>query len=424
MDLETRVGSVEQIIDTGAVHPVFQPIVELSTRRIVGVEALTRGPAGSPLHYPDALFAAANQAGMLHELDTMCAALAIEGFNAHRGSLPPLLFVNSEPGALTKPPTPALRAALANQRDYRIVMELTERTLAANPTGLLQVAQMCHAVGNALALDDVGADPLSLAFLPLIEPEVVKLDMHLLRDPTSADTIATVAGVGAYAQRTGAVVLAEGIETEYDLATATALGATWGQGFFFGKPGPLQNLAGRPMNAQARLRAAQPGLHHVAGTLFTTASAAHPPRQVSRHVAAAFADHLLQEATTAGQHGVVLAMNQDPESFDQSLPRLAQIAARVGFTGVVRPPGSAPAPDGVRQTIDDTLSTERFEAALVVVRPGAAAALCLRRLPDPDMVELVLSHDPTVVHGLARMLLGQLGTRFEFPAVVGGPRSA
>jgi hypothetical protein len=71
-----------------------------------------------------------------------------------------------------------------------------------------------------LALDDVGAGPVSMAFLPLLEPEVVKLDMHLLRSPYVPYTVETASIASAYAERTGAVVLAEGVETEADLIAA------------------------------------------------------------------------------------------------------------------------------------------------------------------------------------------------------------
>ncbi|MEV4348552.1 EAL domain-containing protein [Actinoplanes sp. NPDC049596] len=82
-----------------------------------------------------------------------------------------------------------------------------------------------HAIGNGVASDDVGADPASLAFLPLIEPDVVKLDMHLVRDPYSAHTQATADAVAVYAERSGAIVLAEGMEEPEDAVNAAALGA-------------------------------------------------------------------------------------------------------------------------------------------------------------------------------------------------------
>ncbi len=104
----------------------------------------------------------------------------------------------------------------------------------------------------------------SLALLPFIEPDVIKLDLRLVQDRPSADQAAIVSAVAAESERTGAAVLAEGIETEEHLAVARALGATLGQGFRWGRPAPLAPgapAAGgwrRPAVAPARLRRAHP----------------------------------------------------------------------------------------------------------------------------------------------------------------------
>lgn len=408
MDLLAKRRLLEQIIARHDIHPLFQPIVDLQTGGIVGVEALARGPAGSPLEYPDALFGAAAETGLLFEVDTLCAARAIDAATAHQGLLPPLVFINADPGAFTRQAPRLLQDALAGKGPYRLVLEITERALATNPAGLLQVSHQVHAAGDGLALDDVGVDPLSLAFLPLIEPDVVKFDMHLLRDPYSRDTMTTVTGVNAYAQRTGAAIIAEGIETERDLATARALGATWGQGWHFGRPGPLEALAGRRVAHQARIRPSQPDLHRVDGSPFTTAASRHTPRRVSRTMATAFGDHLLHEAAQAGRHTVVLAMDHDPAAFALWLPRMAQIAQHAGFTGVIGP--AAEIPPGVHH-ITTTGPEGSSEATLIVVSPTSATALCLRRDGDGDDLDLVMTHDPVTALGLARMLLGRFGTR-------------
>ena len=410
----SRRALLEQIIADGDVHMLFQPIVELDEGRLVAVEALARGPAGTPLHHPEELFAAAAEYGLLHELDTLCAARALQTARRYPGEMPPLLFVNSEPGAFTGPPTPELRAAIADPGPYRVVLEFTERALGVNPTGLLDVARMAHEDGSGIALDDLGADPLSLAFLPLIEPEVVKLDMHLLRDPFSSTTITTVTGVGAYAERTGAAVIAEGIETEQDRARAKAFGATWGQGWLFGRPGPLETLAGRPVDPYARLRPGRPEFSRPRGGTFMAAADRHPVHTTDLPMATAFAEHLLNDVAAAGESGVLLALDQDLAGFDEWLPRLTQVAARTGFTGVIRPAHAGDLPAAVhRGTVEPG-----DEAAVVIITPDKTTALCLRRTARHGEVELVLTHDPATVLQVARMLLGKLGSRVRR----GGPQ--
>lgn len=407
VDVEGPRARLEQIIADGEIHVLYQPIVELTGGRLVAVEALARGPAGTALHTPEALFATAAEHGLLHELDTLCAARALQTARRYDGELPPLLFVNSDPRAFTGPPSPELRAAIADPGPYRIVLEFTERALGTNPTGLLDIAQMVHQDSNGIALDDLGADPLSLAFLPLLEPEVVKLDQHLLSDPFSSHTIATVAGVRAYAERTGATVIAEGIETEPDRARAQAFGAHWGQGWLFGRPGPLEALAGRPIDRHAGLRTSRPDLDRSRTSPFMTAADRHPVHRTDLRMAAAYADHMFSALTEAGNRGVLLALDHDLTGFDTWLPGFPQAAARAGFTGVIRPAHPTPLPPAIRTAV----VPPGAEAALIVITPDKVTALCLQRTTTPGETDLVLTHEPATVLPLARMLLGLLGTR-------------
>ena len=90
-----------------------------------------------------------------------------------------------------------------------------------------------------MALDDVGAEPASLAVMPFVHPDVVKLDLQLVQGRTTAEVARIVNAVRAQAERTGARILAEGIETRRHAETARTLGATVGQGWLYGRPGRL-----------------------------------------------------------------------------------------------------------------------------------------------------------------------------------------
>ncbi|GGK81637.1 hypothetical protein Ppa06_48430 [Planomonospora parontospora subsp. parontospora] len=397
-----------RVLDERAVFPLYQPIVDLTTRNIVGVEALARGPAGSPLEFPDALFAAATRAGVMPLLDQLCATRAMEIARDAEQEVPPLLFFNAEPAALNHPFTPELLAVALSERPYRAVLEFTERALADHPAALLDIAAAVQRTDGALALDDVGADPLSLAFLPLIEPEVIKLDMHLLRDPYATGTIATAAIVSAHAERTGAVVLAEGIETEDDAATARALGARWGQGWLFGRPGGLGALAGRPIDHYARLRSPRPNLHLPDGTPFSTAAVRNHSRVGDQTMIDGLIDHLLSLAASAGPHAVVLGAYPEPAVGRAWLPRLASLGDEVALVGVAGPGPIAAAPHPVRVAV----TPADAETVLAVVGPHTAAALCVRPGAG-DGVDFVLTHEPDLVHAISRMLMRRLDSAAE-----------
>jgi len=229
---ECGVRDVHEVLDARAVTTLFQPLVEIATGGVLGYEALSRGPAGSPWESPAALFEAARQAGRDDELDWICRAGAYRTALAVPSGSGLTWFVNMEPAAARTDCPPDLRPVVDEARHHlRVVTEMTERAIAADPSGLLAAAAASRQAGWAVALDDVGADPMSLAVMPFLHPEVVKLDMGLLRAPGDPGTARVVAAVAAHAEATGAVVLAEGIETAEHLAIARTMGATVGQGW-------------------------------------------------------------------------------------------------------------------------------------------------------------------------------------------------
>jgi EAL domain-containing protein (putative c-di-GMP-specific phosphodiesterase class I) len=398
---------IRALLAERAVFPVYQPIVDLATGDVVGAEALARGPAGSALEYPDALFQAAIEADLLPQVDMLCGTRALQIARAAGPAAPPLIFVNAEPAALRHPLPSEMLEVLHDDLQFRIVLEFTERALAAYPSALLSVANMVHRFGNAVALDDVGAEPLSLAFLPLIEPEVVKLDMHLLRNPYAPGTQEVATVVAAYAQRTGAVVLAEGIETETDLEHARFLGARWGQGWHFGRPGPLTALPGRRAE-RAELGEARPHLHAPTGTPFQTIAGAPPclggERWHTTHQSVTtITEQLLRTAAEHGPHAVVLAACHRSDAAARWLPQLARLAESVAFVGLISPPLAGRNVPGLTYAVPTP--SDPPEEVLCIVSPGRAMAMCTR---GERGVEVAVTYDLDTAHAVARHLITRL----------------
>ena len=206
----TAAEDFRRVLDRRAIQPVFQPLIDLDTRQVLGYEALARGPVGSALESPAALFGAAWRAGRVAELDWACRAAAFTGA-VEAGLGPPFtLFVNAEPVSLGSGCPDDLRPAieLGRQR-LRVVIEVTERAVAGDPARLLATVAQAREAGWGVALDDVGAAPASLAVLPFVRPDAVKLDMRLLQGRTTAEAAHIVNTVRAHAERTDAVVVAE-----------------------------------------------------------------------------------------------------------------------------------------------------------------------------------------------------------------------
>ncbi|MEZ5264339.1 MAG: EAL domain-containing protein [Acidimicrobiales bacterium] len=161
----------------------YQPIVDLDGGdEVVAFEALTRLPDGSPYRNPDQLFAAARRQDRLVPLDLACIRSALTGAAALPAGQH--LFVNIEPSTLD--------GQLGQLHGWRrgaheLTLEITERALGRAPAALIRAVHEAREHGVRIALDDVGAHPESLAYLPLLQPDVVKLDMALIRHREDRD---------------------------------------------------------------------------------------------------------------------------------------------------------------------------------------------------------------------------------------------
>lgn len=173
--------SFDDLLSPVALRPAFQPIVDLAEGHVVGFEALARWP-GVPDATPDRMFAEAHALGRTAELDWACRLAALR--TALDSGLDPActLFLNVEPSSIGHAwPAGADEVLTSAQGHFRIMLELTERALFVDPAKLVATVDMARRRGWGIALDDVGADRASLALLPFIEPDVIKLDLSLIQ---------------------------------------------------------------------------------------------------------------------------------------------------------------------------------------------------------------------------------------------------
>ncbi|QTE27909.1 sensor domain-containing phosphodiesterase [Pengzhenrongella sicca] len=236
------------LLDRRAVDVVFLPILDLHSGQVVGLEALARGPVGTQFASPQALFDAGRRTGRVAELDWVCRTAAF-GAVLDAGVPPAMsLFVNVEAQAVGSPCPPDL-AHLATRAEsmLRVFVEVNDRTVAADPAGVLSAVDRAREMGWGVAIDDVGASRAPLTLLPIIQADVVKLDLRRLAGASPADSTAVVSSLLRYVERSGAALIVEGIESEADATWARALGASYGQGFHLGAPGPLKMHYAAPL---------------------------------------------------------------------------------------------------------------------------------------------------------------------------------
>ena len=239
MTTTEQLSALSSILTQSGLHSLFQPIICLSERRILGYEALTRGPSNSPLHSPIALFAVARQAGRLSELEIACRQSACRRFNEQQ--LPGKLFLNVSPESLLEAAHQPGRT-LQLLQDYgippsQVVIELTEQT-PIDDFQLLQTAlHHYRAMGFSIALDDLGAGYSSLRLWSELRPDYVKIDRHFI-DGIHQDALKRefVGSILQIAKASRAQVIAEGIELPEELAVLTEMGVDLVQGYLLGRP--------------------------------------------------------------------------------------------------------------------------------------------------------------------------------------------
>jgi EAL domain-containing protein (putative c-di-GMP-specific phosphodiesterase class I) len=404
-----ELGDFDRYVDDRHLQPAYQPIVDLGSNEIVAYEALARwlGLTGAT---PDAVFAGARLNGRTAELDWACRLAALQGaLDAGLGK-DHVLFVNVEPEALASPPPAGAQRVLdAARRDLRVMLELTERALVRRPADLLRVVEWARRQGWGIALDDVGAEPESLALLPFLAPDVVKLDMTLVRQRPTPDQASIMAAVMSHAERTGAVVLAEGIETPAHLDQALALGATLGQGWMFGRPEPL-GITTTPVAGMVLAKPVMP----IAVTPFSLIES-HPGLRIGRK--ALLLDlslHIESQGLHLRPSPVVLSAFQTSSRFTpRTMQRYERLAARCPLVAALGRDIRATSPNGVHCVPLSASDPLLGEWTVTTIGSHYAAALIARDLGDdgPDLdrrYEFLVTHDRDVVLAAARSLMSRI----------------
>lgn len=250
----------------------------------------------------------------------------------------------------------------------------------------------------------MGAEPASLALLPFVRPDVIKLDLRLVQGPLAAADRATVAAVQEQARATGATILAEGIETEEHEAAALALGATLGQGWRYGRPGPL--VPGPPPLAPVRFL---PHEHRDAGEtpfdLLAASAMSFACRQSQLDV---LSRELEANAVRDGAPVVLSAFGQGlctPAVADR-YERLAADCLFCGVAGLGLPDRRRGAVRYSELDVHDPVSREWVVTAVGPrVARGLAARGISRVAADDPEVEVVVSDDRDAVVAAARLLM-------------------
>ncbi|WP_294190563.1 GGDEF and EAL domain-containing protein [uncultured Sphingomonas sp.] len=259
---ERRVLELElrQALEHGQLSLHYQPVVDAGTGRLRGFEALLRwdhprlGPVG-----PDKFIAIAEETRLIAPIGEWVARTACEEAARWPGDL--RIAVNVSPEQLTNPNfVTVIASALAQSRlsPQRLELEVTEGVFMREGTGAARVLEQVLDLGVRLSLDDFGTGYSSLGYLSRTRFSSIKIDRGFVASAAQgvAEPLAIIRAVVALARSLGMSTIAEGVETEAELALVRDLGCTNIQGHYFGRAVPVAEARDMIRRALAKARAA------------------------------------------------------------------------------------------------------------------------------------------------------------------------
>lgn len=229
---------VRRVLDTRkSLAMVYQPIVALKSGVIVGAEALARFTL-APQRTPDRWFAEATEVGLSTELQLLAVSRALPALD----QLPDNVYVsvNVDPATAS---AKGLAEIVERWPAERVVIELTEHAPARDYPSLREALDSFRRSGVRIAVDDAGAGFASLRHILELEPDIIKLDINIVRDiDTQASHRALASALVAFAREIGTELIAEGVETAGEALALDALGIRLMQGYYVARPGPIAAL--------------------------------------------------------------------------------------------------------------------------------------------------------------------------------------
>jgi len=243
-DFQTRCR-LQDVLLGNQITTVFQPIVDILRGGLLGLEALSRGPAGTQAHSPINLFEAAKVTDLVFELDRHCRRRALR--TARDLPAPHMLFINVVPASMYDPDFQGTSLIKLLEgvglSPERIVLEVSEGYAIENYQLFVEALQNFKQIGFSIAVDDIGAGYSGLEKIAHLNPRYLKFDMQLVRDIDRSHVKREMArALKTFADKMDSQIIAEGIEREGEQQACVDLGIDFGQGFLLARPAPLETF--------------------------------------------------------------------------------------------------------------------------------------------------------------------------------------
>lgn len=234
-------SELSNLLKNEQITSLFQPIVQIKTQQVFGYESLSRGPSDSPLHAALILFDTAERCQLTEKLEELCLRVAAKNWQMH--SLDSYLFVNMSPAMLMSSSFRSARLMNLIKKyqlnPKKIVIEISERFPALQLLELKSAIAWLKKQGFLIAIDDLGTGYSGLKLWSDLQPDLVKIDRHFIRDiQDDLIKLEFVRSLVSLSKRLGCHLIAEGVENQAELNVVMELGIELIQGFIVGRPKP------------------------------------------------------------------------------------------------------------------------------------------------------------------------------------------
>ncbi|MCM1012297.1 MULTISPECIES: EAL domain-containing protein [unclassified Brevibacterium] len=371
--------ALEELVRSGGIETFFAPVVDSFTFDTVGYQIL-QAPIGDPaLGHAESenLRQAMHASAMIGDIDASMRATALR--TAEAAGLPNSnrLFLHAEEESFA---TLEDRTA---EPDRSCILQLDADRVSSSPASVLRSVRQARSMGWGVGMSSVGPDLRSTSFVPLVNPSVVGLHPDVLTIECSAQLAELNRLLHAHLERTGAVILAEGVSSEDDLDRVQALGARFMSGPYFGRSTREPEPFAPPVeDALAD--------HHsrnlpALGTPYSIAQGLRrEPLVMNRELLIAQIAALEERALASGAATITLGVFGDEESFSQeTYDRYERIRDTVGLTAMFSGGFTTPPVPGVRGGVVDASDPMRKEHGVVVVGPDWSGLVAAARRNDP-----------------------------------------
>jgi len=254
MENTAEAVTIQEIIEREWIGTAFHSLVSIKRKALLGVEALSRCTAPGEDIPPQELFRMGHEAGCLLELDRLCRRKALEAFAPIHAKNKDLILSLNVDGHAIDADVARSTLLLHKVKEYgispnNVLIEIVE-SRARDTGALADFVGNYRKNGFLIALDDVGVGHSNLDRIPLLKPDVLKLDRSLVSGVDGHMTrLEVVKSFVQMASRLGSLALAEGVERQEDILRLLEIGVDVFQGYYFGRPArnmpPAENIAER-----------------------------------------------------------------------------------------------------------------------------------------------------------------------------------